>query len=264
MKKIPVLLVGRPGVGKSASVFTKYGRECVSCEILSGWQAEDILGIPVRSGGEVKRLRPDWHVRLTAAENAAREKGKTACLFFDEIDKARREVADACLSLISDRQIGGWGLADSTDIILAANPPEWGGAEGVSDALRTRCIIREVVPNVREWCDWVAQNYQGNQAAAVIEAIAAGKLPLIDTYRDESGAWDKARDVSPRTWALALEVLTSEKNPEQARKDVAGLLTPAISEAACNIFFAQIPDIQSAAMERNAIAAKKARKPARV
>lgn len=202
MQRAPILYVGLVGVGKTACVKAQYNGR-ISAEILSGWMPEDILGLPVNPKDKsqaVVRLRPDWHVRICRVAESTVER---VCLFFDELDKARRDVADACLTLIQEREIGGWKLPDNVDIAAAANPPSVGGGDGISDAMRTRFRIVEFVPNVAQWVKWARAEFKKSPGAlAVIDAIAHGELPLLDHHQGES--WCDSRDANPRTWAFAL------------------------------------------------------------
>lgn len=198
----PILYVGGVGVGKTAAVKRQYNNKVV-VEILSGWLPEDILGLPVApkgNAGVVKRLQPDWHDRITTLAATTKDR---VCLFFDELDKARRDVADALLTLVQERAIGGWSLPDNVDIVAAANPPSCGGGDGIGDAMRTRFRVVTFIPDTATWCKWARETFAPHpQALAVIEAIQNGRLPLMDSHTGE--AWHESRDANPRTWAFAL------------------------------------------------------------
>lgn len=215
MKRAPRLLVGHVGVGKTASIKAEFDGK-ISVEILSGWMPEDILGLPVApkdAKGVVVRLRPDWHKRICdIAEGADR-----ACLFFDELDKARRDVADAMLTLIEAREVGGYRLPDNVEIVAAANPPSCGGGDGISDAMRTRFRIVHFTPDLSLWEKWARKEFAGSAPAnAVIDAICDGRFPLVDSHIGED--WTESRDATPRTWAYALaEITAGNYSPSGAR-----------------------------------------------
>jgi hypothetical protein len=61
-------------------------------------------------------------------EDLRNSKASNKCLFLDELDKARREVADTILSLVTSPEL--FDLPNGVEIIAAANPPEWGGGDG--------------------------------------------------------------------------------------------------------------------------------------
>lgn len=213
----PRLLVGPPGVGKTASILASYDY----CEVvlLSTMSEEDIAGLPYHKGATEHRTEPPLFRRLR--ENAA--KGKKIGLFLDEIDKARREVADTLLTLVASRKVGEWELPAQTDIWAAANPPEWGGGDGVSQAMMSRFSVIEYTPNLQNWVAWATSKFGGSkEALGVISDIASGRAPLLEC----NGEGWKWRLTCPRTWELAIGAAVEAASIEERKQVVSGLLTP--------------------------------------
>jgi len=211
---IPVLMVGAPGVGKTASVEAKY--EYVEKLLASTITEEDVSGLPFRKGEYDYRTIPAIFRRLEEADKS----GKTTCLFLDELDKARRSVADTLLTLVCSRKVGAGVLPESTDIIAAANPPEFGGGDGISPAMLSRFSVIDYVPNPSKWSDWAGTQFSSSAAKSVIEAVRCGEVPLIDVAGDGLAQ----RITSPRTIAYALQIIESGKDVDRM---VGGLLTAA-------------------------------------
>ena len=208
--KTPILYVGAPGVGKTAKVRQKYDH----CEVLllSSQSEEDVVGIPYRDGDKEKRTVPPYIQRLQGATG-------TKCLFLDEIDKARREVADTLLTLVTHPQL--FGIPEGTDIVAAANPPEWGGGDGLSLPMINRFSVINFTPDFEEWASFISKKYGSIPLVEqVIEGIRSQQLPFLESNGDGLD-W---RMTSPRSIDAALSVLINE--PENSSQVVMGLVTP--------------------------------------
>lgn len=212
---VPTLWVGPPGVGKTASIMASYGH--VEVLLLSSRVEEDIAGIPWRKGHHEHRTCPDFIRRLRAAD----KKGLTTCLFLDELDKARPAVADTLLSLIPSRRIGRWALPDRTHIAAACNPPEWGGGNGVSEAMLTRFAVMKYEPNPAEWANWLKEAWPHPISTLVAKGVTSGEVPLFERVGDGLDM----RLTCPRTWEYAVKVAIEDNTP-QAEARIRGLLTP--------------------------------------
>ena len=213
---IPRLLVGAPGIGKTAIINSQYSY----CEVvlLSTMTEEDISGLPYHEGSVEHRTEPPLFRRL---REAAKQHEKVA-LFFDEIDKARREVADTLLTLIASRKVGEWTLPDNCDIWAAANPPEWGGGDGVSQAMQSRFCVIEYKPNLQSWLEWCGKEFDNHPVAlGVMADISSARAPLLEC----TGEGWKWRLTCPRTWALALRGTLSATTAQEREEIAKGLLT---------------------------------------
>ena len=179
--------------------------------LLSSQTEEDIAGIPYREGSLEKRTIPPFVQRLQAASG-------TKCLFLDELDKARREVADTLLSLITHPEM--FGIPDGTDIVATANPPEWGGGDGISQPMLNRFSVIEFLPDFDKWAGYIKNKYGNNDfVKKVIEKIEVGELPFLEA-NGEGLNW---RMTSPRSIDNADSVCLTESDPTLLVK---GLVTP--------------------------------------
>lgn len=189
-----VLLVGFPGVGKTAVVEANYGSAMVKL-LVSSCVEEDIAGLPYREGTRERRTKPKF---LEDLDQVAAEHPQV-CLFLDELDKARQEVADTLLTLVWSRRIGDWALPTNCRIIAAANPVEFGGGNGISEPMRSRFIIHDFIPDKDKWADWCEVAYP--QMPHIAQAVRTGELPM---YYEHGEGYDK-RTASPRTYQMAME-----------------------------------------------------------
>lgn len=206
---IPKLLVGPPGVGKTANVRAQY--EYTEVLLLSSCTEEDIAGLPYREGDKERRTVPPFIERIKKEA-----KTKKTCLFLDELDKARREVADTLLTLITHPQ--EFGIPDGVDIIAAANPPDWGGGDGISQPMLTRFAVIDYKPDVQEWTKLTEKTFKDLPfITAFVDRISTGEIPLLES----NGEGLDFRLTCPRTWFLALEAVRQGQS-----ELVTGLLTP--------------------------------------
>lgn len=210
---IPILLVGAPGTGKTAKVCQAF--DYVEVCLASTMVEEDIGGLRYRDGDYDYSTIPAMFRRLQEHAYA----GKSTCLFLDELDKARRSVADTLLTLIASRQVGAAKLPPSTRIIAAANPPELGGSDGISDTMISRFCVIDYIPDPLEWADWADGFFASFAAQRVVEAVRQGELPILDI----AGEGLNRRITAPRTLADALEIIEIGASHDLIR----GLLTAA-------------------------------------
>lgn len=213
--KVPVLFVGAPGVGKTAIVRQLFDHAEII--LTSTMVEEDIAGLPYREGEYDYRTIPALFRRLEEADN----KGKTTCLFLDEIDKARRSVADTLLTLIASRKVGNATLPEKTCIVAAANPPEFGGGDGVSDAMQSRFSVVDFIPSVSGWVKWARGEFKTAPVLRAIENIEKGIIPIIEAV----GEGFEKRISSPRTITLALNFLEINGAGDGFEMITKGLLT---------------------------------------
>lgn len=215
---VPILLVGAPGVGKTSHVQAMF--DCAEVVLTSTLVEEDIAGLPYREGDYDYRTIPGIFRRLADADAA----GKTTVLFLDELDKARRAVADTLLTLVASRRVGAAELPERTCIVAAANPPEFGGGDGISDAMISRFAVVDYVPDVVRWADWADSQFGGSDARRVTEAVRCGEMPIFDMTGDGLGR----RITTPRTIAMTLHALEALGGGSDAFDSVVrGLLSPA-------------------------------------
>ncbi|HDR9497093.1 TPA: AAA family ATPase [Burkholderia cepacia] len=214
--EVPVLLVGAPGVGKTASVRAHF--DYAEVLLTSTLVEEDIAGLPYREGEYDYRTTSAVFRRLHDAANA----GKSTVLFLDELDKARRAVADTLLTLVASRQVGAAELPSTTCIVAAANPPEFGGGDGISDAMLSRFSVVEYVPNPAKWADLADASF-GPEVHRITEAARTGEMPIFDMV----GEGFSKRITTPRTLDKALSaIVRCGAESEEAEMIVRGLLTP--------------------------------------
>lgn len=237
-KDCPVLFVGAPGIGKTEIIRQSF--DYVKIFLASAMVEEDVAGIPYRKGAEEHRTTPEGLRKLIEAD----AEGKTTCLFFDEIDKARKTVADTLLTLISSRAIGSTILPENTCIVAAANPQEFGGGDGISEAMISRFSVINTQPDANNWAKW-ARNNLSNKSEHLITAIKRGIIPIIDRV----GEGLETRLCNPRTLYKSLLILESNKSEEVKENLVKGLLPAGIASQLLMMHFGQRSELEKKSTE---------------
>ena len=126
--KVPVLLTGLPGQGKTATIngiAQQYGL-LLRTLVASQRDPADLNGLPYvdQATGSVHLYPQQWAKDLAAASGRV-PGGTSSILFFDEISTAPPALQAACLRILGERVVGDLQLPDDVAIVLAQNPPEF-------------------------------------------------------------------------------------------------------------------------------------------
>jgi hypothetical protein len=222
MAKVPVLIWGPPGVGKTAS-FTDL---CQSLDIhletviASIREPSDFSGLPIQGDdGTVKYSPPSWAYRLLQHKNAA--------LFLDEISTAPPAVQAALLRVVLDKCIGDLSLPDDVAIIAAANPPEQ-AANGweLSPPLANRFCHFTWKDNLDTWAEGMISGWPSHKkqelpanwnspmniqlARVTIVSFVKSRPNLRNSLPKDEASMGKAWP-SNRTWDMAARLLAAAR-----------------------------------------------------
>ncbi|MFI6978697.1 AAA family ATPase [Embleya sp. NPDC050154] len=117
---LPVLLLGEPGIGKTAAL-TRLAEALdlpLTTVVASVHEPSDFSGLPIVGDDPAEQgvpmAPPDWAVRLVRAGRGL--------LFLDELSTAAPAVQAALLRLVLERRIGALQLPPGVRIVAAANP----------------------------------------------------------------------------------------------------------------------------------------------
>lgn len=150
LSKVPVLLIGNPGVGKTTTVekfCEMFGYELV---LLRGSQSspEEILGFDVNDNNERKtttHLVPEWYIDVKNFES----QGKKVLLFLDEITTSNEPTQAALLHLIFERKVTRVDKLPDDCLIVSAGNYSGNLSSGFNliPPLMNRFMIINIVPN---------------------------------------------------------------------------------------------------------------------
>jgi len=155
--RLPVLLRGRHGVGKSQVVYQLAAEMSLPVvERRASQMTEgDLVGLPSIDGNRTTFNPPDWF--------------KEACeqpvvLFLDEVDRATLEVRQGIFELTDSRKLNGHHLHADTIVFAAINGGEHGEQYQVNEmdpAELDRWSVWDIEPTVEDWLAWGKENVDG-------------------------------------------------------------------------------------------------------
>jgi hypothetical protein len=156
MPKRAIMLHAKHGVGKSSTV-----KQCAQ-ELgidfkdirLSQNEVGDIKGLPFKeiddSGNTmVAFAKPKWFPR---------DPNSSGILFFDELNRASKEVLQAVFELCLDRSLDGEKLPDGWIIVSAVNSDDDYDVVDLDPALHDRFFHIDFEPSPDEWLEWARDN----------------------------------------------------------------------------------------------------------
>lgn len=191
---VSVLLLGPPGVGKSAlaaDVARAMERKLIDIRLAQKDPAE--LGgvyFPDRDTRTLKLFPPEW-VKQACDE---------PCLvFLDEFNAAVTKLHQAAAyQIVLERRIGDFSFHPQTVVLAAGNREEDNAiVTPLSSALCNRFAHYEMRPDVDSWLAWAAANGIDGDIMAFIRTFGA------DVLYSPSGGRTFA---TPRSWAMASRV----------------------------------------------------------
>ena len=182
---LPLLLIGRHGVGKSESLKAAAAELGIDflCRDLSLMEPPDLIGLPVPDE-DVTRFRPPSFLPRD---------GK-GLLVFEELNRCDKHMRSPCLQLLTDRSLNDYRLPSGWLPMACINPASDDEAYDVDEldpALLSRFVQVKVQPDVKEWLTWAGEN---GVHPAVLDYIAADGT-VFDSSVSNPRAWKYTSDL---------------------------------------------------------------------
>lgn len=158
-----IMLRAKHGVGKSSVIkqsAIEQGVEFFDVR-LSQCEVGDIKGLPHLDPvkGMTSFLKPYWWPR---------DPNSKGILFFDELNRASKDVLQAVFEICLDRRLDGDKLPDGWRVVAAVNADDDYDVVELDPALLDRWFIIDFDPTPKEWIDWARSS---KVHAAVVEFI---------------------------------------------------------------------------------------------
>lgn len=213
IKQKPIFLEGARGVGKT-QMQRQTGLELsqesglnvqVKTVILSVLESPDMNGMPFIHTKQAKE--GDERITEYGRPHFLPSEGY-GILFFDEANRANRDIQNALLTLIEDREINGHKLGDGWIIVLAGNPVTQGNSTGpkydtrqFDDALKDRLSFYTMEPKVQEVINHLRNKYGiSNQVVSWI------------TLEPNMVCLDGTKPTSPRSLEYLIKAFQVQEN----------------------------------------------------
>ncbi|MEA3214912.1 MAG: hypothetical protein QOJ19_1068, partial [Acidimicrobiia bacterium] len=215
--RVPVLLWGAPGTGKTSALRAMADARGWPCEVViaSIREPSDFAGLPVVIEGGVRFAPPTWARRLATAGQGL--------LFLDELSTAPPAVQAALLRVVLERVVGDLPLPEQVSVVAAANPPEQ-AADGwdLSPPLANRFCHLDWDVDARGFSRGIAAGFappevpdlpEGWEARLPVANGLVGAFALVRPALVCAPPTDRAAAgrgwPSPRSWEMAARLHTA-------------------------------------------------------
>lgn len=206
-ERLPVLVTGAPGVGKSdivAQAAKAAGADLmVSHPVVS--DPTDAKGLPwAEPGAQEARFLPFGD--LARAMKAK----KPLVWFLDDLGQAAPAVQASYMQLLLARRINGHALPECVTFISATNRrTDRAGVVGILEPVKSRfATIVELEVNAEDWIEWAVLNNIAPEVIAFIR-FTGGKA-----LHEFTPSADMRNNPSPRTWTFVSRLLGLGLRPE--------------------------------------------------
>ena len=235
--RLPVLVTGAPGAGKSDIVAQAAAAAAadllISHPVVS--DPTDAKGLPWKKEGE------DTAPFLPFGD-LAQALASTAPLVWvvDDLGQAAPAVQAAYMQLILARRVNGHALPDCVTFVAATNRrTDRAGVSGILEPVKSRfATIVELVPDLDQWCSWALDN----GIAAEIVAFVRFRPELFNRFEPSA---DLSNCPLPRTWSHVSRLMDLDLDADVLAPAICG----AVGEGAGAEFIAflrlwsDLPDI---------------------
>ncbi len=191
--RLPVLITGAPGVGKSDIV--AQSAQMAGAELLISHPAvadpTDAKGLPwPKTGADEATFLPFGELA-----RALKATSPTVWLL-DDLGQAPPAVQASYMQLLLARRVNGHVLPDCVTFIAATNRrTDRAGVSGILEPVKSRfASIVELEPTIDDWCGWA----YANGISPTLIAFLRYRSPLLCDFKASA---DLTNSPVPRTWA---------------------------------------------------------------
>lgn len=207
----PILLIGPPGIGKTA-IMEQIAGECdagLVAYTMTHHTRQSAMGLPRiverKFNGEIVSVTEYTMSEIIASIFQCMEKTgkKKGILFLDEINCVSETLAPVMLQLLQDKTFGNQKIPKDWLIVAAGNPPEYNKSVREFDIATLDRVRRiELEPDLEVWMSYARKR----QIHGSIPAYLSGHRDRFYQIRQENG---KKQFVTARGWEDLSSILKS-------------------------------------------------------
>lgn len=216
--RLPVLIVGGPGLGKSG--VTEQATAAIDHDLIIEHPAisdpTDFKGFPALVDGGAEFLPFGNLRRLMDADRP------TVC-FIDDLGQASPAVQAALMQLLLAREINGKRISDHVSFIAATNRKEdRAGVSGILEPVKSRfAVIVNLRPSLSDWLGFMGSRGYGPMVPSFLQF----KPGLLHDWKPSG---EIVNQPTPRTWEFCAQI--ADSNPPAELETV--MYAGAVGEAA--------------------------------
>lgn len=192
--KLPIMIWGAPGIGKS-EIINGVAKEMEMKALdlrLNYYEEADLLGIPIRTEKGMEFIK-----------YSAFPKSGNGLFFLDELTHAKTSIQGLAFQMINDKRIESYEIPDGWQHFVAAS--NRASDRTISNPMPSGLANRftgghyELVPDFEEWRPWAIQHKIDNRIISFLDYMEANdKAEWL--FRMEKGE----TFLSPRVWATGV------------------------------------------------------------
>ena len=243
--RLPILIVGAPGVGKSDLV--GQAAEAAGADLIISHPAvsdpTDTKGLPWPDGSGGATFLPFGELaRALRAE-------RPTVWFLDDLGQAPPAVQAGFMQLLLARRVNGHVLPDVVTFIAATNRrTDRAGVSGILEPVKSRfAAIVELEPDLDDWCSWAF----AHDIPDILVAFLRFRPELLCAF---DPTMDLRNSPVPRTWAHVAKILALGLPSDIERQAIAGAVGEgaAVEFAAFRTVVESLPSIDGILIDPDA------------
>lgn len=211
-RRMPVLITGAPGVGKSDIV--AQAAQAINADLILSHPAvadpTDAKGLPWVVDGRADFLPFGELDRAIKAE-------RPTVWFLDDLGQASPAVQASYMQLLLARRVNGHALSEHVTFVAATNRrTDRAGVTGILEPVKSRFgTIVELEPHLEDWCGWALDH----DIAPMVIAFIRFQPDLLCKF---SASNDLTNSPIPRTWSHVSRLLALTLPPQVETAAIAG------------------------------------------
>ena len=227
--RMPVLLTGAPGVGKT-DIVKGCAKDAGYDLVITHPVVEDptdAKGLPWVADDKKSAIFLPFG-QLNKLLNAKRP----TVWLIDDVGQANAAVQAANMQWLLAREVNGHRLPDCVSLIAATNRrQDRAGVQGLLEPVKSRfATILGVEVDLNQWCYWAFNNGVPVELIAFLRFMESTKKSYLHQF---AASADMTNSPSPRTWVNAGNLLKLKLDPQDEQEAIGGAVGQEYADELC-------------------------------